>query len=109
MDAINIRQRALEKKQSFGLVMSMTDPYILDLALASGFHFFRIDCEHMLYDNATLRTFFDTARRIGLAAQIRIPNLNQIDAILGLDPAGICIPDVDSREKAEALLPAYRR
>lgn len=104
METIDIRQRARRGEQSFGMVLGMTDPYILDLALHSGFHFVRIDCEHVLYDNATLRDFFDTARRIGLAAQIRVPNLHDIDAILALDPAGIVIPDVDSAEKAREVI-----
>lgn len=101
MEVFDIRRRAREGAQSFGLVMGMTDPFILEMAYAAGFHFVRIDCEHCFIDKKELRTLFDAARNIGIAAQIRIPDLKDIDALLALEPAGICIPDMDSVEKAE--------
>ncbi len=108
METVNVRRRALEGKPSYGLVMSMTDPFVLELAYHAGFHFVRIDCEHVFYDNASLRTLFDAARNIGIAAQVRIPDLNRIDALLALEPAGICIPDMDSAEKAVQVIEAVK-
>lgn len=104
MEMIDVRQRALNRQPNYGLVMGMTDPFVLDMAYHAGFHFVRIDCEHAFYDNATLRVLFDMARNIGIAAQIRVPNLDYIDALLTLEPAGICIPDVDSVEKAREAI-----
>lgn len=101
MSTYDIRKRALAGQPSYGLVMCMDDLFIPEMAYHAGFHFLRIDCEHTLYDPKTLRTLFDASRNIGIAAQVRIPNFSDIEAILTYEPAGICIPDMDSRAKAE--------
>ena len=108
METVDVRRRALEQKPSYGMVMSMTDPFVLELAYHAVFHYVRIDCEHVFYDNTSLRTLLDAARNIGIAAQIRIPDLNRIDALLALEPAGICIPDMNRAEKAIQVIEAVK-
>lgn len=108
MEVTNIRARARRGETSFGLVLGMSDPYIIDMAYCAGYQFVRIDCEHVLYDYNTLKTFFNAARHLGLAAQIRVPDLHNISAILALEPAAIVLPDVNSREMAQAAIDAVK-
>ena len=61
MEIQDIRARARRAETSFGLVVGMSDPYIIDMAYCAGYHFIRIDCEHVLYDYNTLQTFFNVA------------------------------------------------
>ena len=108
MEIQDIRARARRAETSFGLVVGMTDPYIIDMAYCAGYHFIRIDCEHVLYDYNTLQTFFNAARHLGLPAQIRVPDLHNISAILALEPAAIVLPDVNSCKMALAAIDAVK-
>ena len=100
MELTNIKARALAGMASYGIMIGMSDPYVIDMAKMSGYHFVRIDCEHVLFDNRELRALFNAARHIGIPAQIRVPDLHNITAILGLEPAAIVLPGVESRETA---------
>ncbi len=106
--AENIKQRALRGLNSYGLTVRMLDPYILEMAKRAGFQFARIDCEHVYYDYATLRVFFDKARLLGLAAQIRLTDTHNIEALLALEPAAVCFPGVESGEQAQGYADAVK-
>lgn len=100
----NIKERAVAGLASYGIMVGMSDPYVIDMAKLAGYNFIRIDCEHVLFDNRELRTLFNAARHVGLPAQIRVPDLHNVTAILGLEPAAIVLPGVESRDFAELAI-----
>lgn len=97
----NIKARALAGQTSIGLVVRLWDSVVLEMAKAAGYHFVRIDGEHVAYDGKTLREFFAKARHLGLAAQIRVGELWDAEPLLAMEPAAICIPGMESVEQAQ--------
>lgn len=101
---LTIRQRALQGLDSYGLTIDMMDPDVIEMAAAVGYDFVRIDREHVLFDNATLRNMFDRARILGIPCQIRVNAIDDINCYLSLGASAIMVPHVESREQAQAAI-----
>lgn len=101
---LTIRQRAQQGLDSYGLTIDMMDPAVIEMACAAGYDFVRIDREHVLFDNATLRNMFDRARILGIPCQIRVNSIEDINCYLSLGASAIMVPHVESREQAQAAI-----
>lgn len=101
---LTIRQRAQRGLDSYGLTIDMMDPAVIEMAGAAGYDFVRIDREHVLFDNTTLRNLFDRARLIGLPCQIRVNAIEDINCYLSLGASAIMVPHVESRAQAQAAI-----
>lgn len=99
-----IRSRAKNGLMSYGLSMILPCPSVVEMAALYGYDFIRIDCEHSLFSYQELRELMAAARLLGIPCQLRIPDLANITALLGQEPAGIMIPHVESRETALAAV-----
>lgn len=97
---INIRKRAQEGLNSYGLTIDMMDDATIEMACSAGYHFVRLDREHVLFDNQTLKRMFDKARLLGIPCQIRVNSLEDINCYLSLGASAIMVPHVESREQA---------
>ncbi len=97
----NIGERARQGKTSFGLSMLLPCPSVAELAKLAGYDFIRLDCEHSLMDASELRAVLTAARLTNIPCQVRVADLSGITPLLNLEPAGIMIPHVGSREEAE--------
>ena len=86
---INIRKRAQEGLNSYGLTIDMMDDATIEMACAAGYHFVRLDREHVLFDNQTLKRMFDKARLLGIPCQIRVNSLEDINCYLSLGASAI--------------------
>lgn len=73
---------------------------MIEMAHCAGYDFVRIDCEHILYDNATLVNMLRTARLLGMPCQVRVDGLDRVTALLSLEASAIMVPHVESREAA---------
>lgn len=103
-NSLTIRQRALRGLDSYGLTIDMMDPAVIEMAWAAGYDFVRIDREHVLFDNATLRNMFDRARILGLPCQIRVSAMEDINCYLSLGASAIMVPHVESAEQAQVAI-----
>lgn len=104
----NLKERARQGMESYGINLAISDPVIVEMAARAGYDFVRIDCEHMLFDNMTLMNMIRTARLLDLPVQVRAANLGQAAALLDLGVSGLMIPHVSSREAAEEAVKAVK-
>lgn len=95
-----IRERAAAGLPSYGITISLMEPTMIEMAHCAGYDFVRIDCEHILYDNATLVNMLRTARLLGMPCQVRVDGLDRVTALLSLEASAIMVPHVESREAA---------
>lgn len=103
-DGRSIRSRAQNGLMSYGLSMLLPCPSVVEIAALHGYDFLRIDCEHAFLSYQEIRELMAAARLLGIPCQIRTPDLTNITALLGQEPAGIMIPHVESREAALAAV-----
>jgi len=96
----NVKTRMKNKEVSFGLVLSLKDPSLLEMAAYAGFDFIRIDCEHELYDNFTLDSMIRTASLLNIPSFIRLATMEDIPRFLDLGATGVMVPGVCSKEDA---------
>ncbi len=86
-----------------GLVITLADPSVSELAGDAGFDFTWIDAEHAPHTLQTIMTHVMAQRGTGCAPFVRAAwnEWGIIKPILDLAPAGIIIPMVNDREAAE--------
>lgn len=103
-----IRKRALAGLDSYGLNVAIHDASIIEMAAYAGYDFVRVDCEHMLFDNATLSEMIRTAKLLEIPLQLRVTNLAQASAFLDCGATALMIPHVRSRDIALEAVAALK-
>jgi 2-keto-3-deoxy-L-rhamnonate aldolase RhmA len=98
------------KQLCLGMVISLSDPAVSELAGDAGWDFTWIDMEHSPMGIETALGHVMAARGTNTAPFIRVPGNDPvlIKPILELAPAGIIIPMVNSAEEATAAVSACR-
>ena len=111
---VNNLDRFLEKARTdgpcLGLVVSLSDPAVSELAGDAGYDFTWIDMEHMPHTLQTVQGHVIAARASGCAPFVRVPwnEHGVIKPVLDLAPAGVIIPMVNSGDDAAAAVAACR-
>lgn len=100
---INLAERAKNNLVSYGLYITMPDPQMIEMAKVSGYDYARLDAEHAGFDFRILAEMFRTARHLDFPLQIRLGSLENLDAVLALEPAAVMAPDIRTKDDAERL------
>lgn len=108
MERKNIRKRAQQGIDSYGLNIALHDPSVIEMAARAGYDFVRIDCEHMLFGNDSLMEMIRTARLLGMPVQARITSIEQASALLDFGVSALMFPHVSTPEKAQAIVRAVK-
>ena len=103
-----IRTRAQMGLDSYGLNIALHDASVVEMAAYAGYDFVRVDCEHMLFDNATLAEMIRTAKLLGIPLQLRVTNLSQASAFLDCGASALMLPHVRNREIALEAVSALK-
>jgi len=112
--SVNHLERFLAKAGSgdpcVGLVVTLADPAVSELAGDAGYDFVWIDMEHMPHTLQTVQGHVIAARASGCAAFVRVPwnEPGVLKPVLDLAPAGVIIPMVNSAAAAAAAVSACR-
>lgn len=97
-------------KLCLGMVISLSDPTVSEIAGDAGFDFSWIDMEHAALNIETVQEHVRAARGTGMAPIVRVPWNDPIliKPVLDLAPAGVIIPMVNTRAEAEKAVAACR-
>ncbi len=95
---------------AIGLVVTLADPAVSELAGDAGYDFTWVDMEHMPHTLQTVQGHVIAARASGCAPLVRVPwnEPGVLKPVLDLAPAGVIIPMVNSAEEAAAAVSACR-
>lgn len=104
----NIKDRASADLYSLGINIGLSDPVVIEMAARAGYDFVRIDCEHTLFDEGTLRVMIRMARILDLPIQVRLSDLSRASALLDMGVNGLMLPHVGSRTEAEQAVIATK-
>ncbi|MFA6714128.1 MAG: aldolase/citrate lyase family protein [Victivallales bacterium] len=105
----DFKTRASEKLCQ-GMIITLSDPTVSELAGDVGYDFTWIDTEHAALNIETVLGHIMAVRGTACAPFVRVP-WNQhwvIKPVLDLAPAGVIIPMVNTPEEAEAAVAACR-
>jgi 2-dehydro-3-deoxyglucarate aldolase/4-hydroxy-2-oxoheptanedioate aldolase len=104
------RQRVAAAAPALGLVITLSDPTVSELAGDAGYDFTWIDMEHAPHTLQTAMGHVIAARGAGCAPFVRVPwnEHGVIKPVLDLAPAGVIIPMVSSAADAAAAVAACR-
>ncbi len=111
---VNHLERFLAKARGddpcIGLVVTLADPAVSELAGDAGYDFVWIDMEHMPHTLQTVQGHVIAARASGCAAFVRVPwnEPGVLKPVLDLAPAGVIVPMVNSAAAAAAAVSACR-
>jgi 2-dehydro-3-deoxyglucarate aldolase/4-hydroxy-2-oxoheptanedioate aldolase len=98
------------KKMCLGLIVTLSDPSVSELAGDVGYDFTWIDMEHAPINIETALAHIMAVRGTDCAPFVRVPwNKHWLTkTVLDLAPAGVIIPMVNSAEEAEAAVAACK-
>lgn len=111
----SIKARADAGLVSFGMVINVPDPAMVEIAALAGCQFVRIDMEHNLFGVERLQHLIRTADACGIATYARLDQYDLITPLLDFGIEGFMFPHVRSAAQARELVdrvkyaPAGRR
>jgi 2-keto-3-deoxy-L-rhamnonate aldolase RhmA len=91
-------------------VMEFAVPHIGDILAPAGLDFVLFDMEHTSFGLETLGPLFLSCRAVGLVPIVRVPGFggHYVPRALDAGALGLMMPNVETREEAEALVAATR-
>ena len=107
---LEILKSNFSKKLCLGMVVTLTDPTVSEVAGDIGFDFTWIDMEHAALNIETVMAHVMAVRGTDCAPLVRVP-VNEpwvIKTVLDIAPAGVIIPMVNTAEEAAAAVAACR-
>lgn len=112
---MRLRTNNIEKKRALGevptgLVVQLGCPDVVEMAGVAGFDYVWIDSEHGSFDIETAVQMFRAADAVGITPLLRVPSHDRSFIMRALDGGamGILVPNVETREQAEALVAAAK-
>ena len=93
-----------QKKPLLGLMVSITDAGIIELAKTAGFDFVRVDNEYIPFDYGKICEMIRTANLLDLPILVRISRMEDITSLVSFGVNGIVVPDCDSVERAKKAI-----
>ncbi len=100
---IDLAERARQGHVSRGLYITIPEPQILEMVKSAGYDFARLDGEHVNFSAGTLENMFRTARLLDFPLQIRLGSMENLDALLALEPAAVMMPGIWKKERGGSL------
>lgn len=109
-EKVTFRSRLSRGDQLIGSFCKFPIPHAIELLGGLGFDFVVIDEEHAPWDRVTIDTAILAARAAGIAGLVRVsdPVPSRILSVLDDGAAGVLVPHVSTREKAQAMAAACR-
>lgn len=89
-----------------GTFLKITDPAIVEIAGYAGFDFVIIDMEHGPISLENCQNMIRAAEKVGLIPIVRVAENNEkkILQVLDIGSYGVEVPDINTKEQAEALV-----
>jgi len=100
----NLKARAKAGQLSYGIMMSMTDPTVVEMAAYAGYDYVRIDCEHSMIDYSAMQSMIRIANSLSLPIFVRVSPQDDVTRLLDFGVDGIMIPDVNNKADAIAAV-----
>ena len=100
----SLKQMTEAGKVSYGMVVNIASPVMIELAALAGCDFVRIDMEHNLFDVNMLQHMIRTADSCGISVFIRLDQYDLIAPLVDFGIAGFMFPHVRSAEQAKMLV-----
>ncbi|WKU07135.1 HpcH/HpaI aldolase/citrate lyase family protein [Micromonospora sp. HUAS LYJ1] len=94
----------------YGLLVSIPNPIVVEMAAYAGYDFVIIDLEHVMVNPESLENMIRAAEAADIVALVRVPDVNPklILQVLDGGAQGIVVPHVESAEQARQLVRAAR-
>lgn len=110
MSTATLRQRMHAGEMLSGTFLKTPAFQLVEVLAKSGMDFLALDAEHAPFDRGTLDACLGMARALDFPSLVRIHEGTPGNILTALDSgaAGVIIPHVDSRAKAEAITRASR-
>ncbi len=89
---------------SLGIFLGETDVTVAEIAAIAGFDYFRLDSEHALVDPSKFAATIRVANAYDIPVLVRVSTLEEMTKLVDFGATGFLVPDVDSREKAQAAV-----
>lgn len=112
---MRLRTNNIEKRRALGevptgLVVQLGCPDVVEMAGVAGFDYVWIDSEHGSFDIETAVQMFRAADAVGITPLLRVPSHDRSFIMRALDGGamGVLVPNVETREQAEALVAAAK-
>ncbi len=108
--ARDFRAKILNRRHVLGTFIKIPTSHTVEIVGLAGFDFVIIDQEHSPFDRASIDVACLAARASGIAAIVRVPEVNAASILAALDcgAEGVMVPHCDSPEKAKAIASACR-
>ena len=106
----NFKEKIGRNELCVGMVVTLSDPMVSELAGDGGYDFTWIDAEHAALNIETVKGHVMAVRGTGCAPFVRVPwnEHGIIKPILDIAPAGVIIPMVNNAEAAADAVAACR-
>jgi 2-keto-3-deoxy-L-rhamnonate aldolase RhmA len=108
--ARDFRRKIKQREHVLGTFIKIPTSHSVEIIGLAGFDFVIVDQEHGAFDRGALDIACLAARAAGIAAIVRVPELNAAGIMAALDcgAEGVMVPHCDSPEKARAAAAACR-
>jgi 4-hydroxy-2-oxoheptanedioate aldolase len=106
----HVERKRTQGEVPVGLVVQLGCPDVVEMAGMANFDYAWIDCEHGSFDIETAVQMFRAADAVGITPLLRVPNHERSFIMRALDAGamGIIVPNVETREQAEAVVAAAK-
>jgi 2-keto-3-deoxy-L-rhamnonate aldolase RhmA len=100
----NIKQMIANNELALGMVVTVPNPMIAEMAGIYGCDFIRIDAEHGLFNLETIGDIVRACDAVGVSVIVRISDLGCISPLLDCGVTGIMAPHVRNAEQAKQIV-----
>ncbi len=104
----NLKQSIANNELVLGLVVTIPNPMIAEIAGVFGCDFVRIDAEHGLFNLETIGDFVRACDAVGIATVVRIPDIACISPLLDCGVSGIMAPHVRNATQALQIVESVK-
>lgn len=107
---LDFRRRFVARTDLFGTFVKTPSPHVIEILGSVGFDFVILDAEHAPFDRGVMDISLLAARGTGVAALVRVPEVNASHILAALDDgaSGIVAPHITSAEEARNLVALCR-
>lgn len=104
----SLRSRILRGEELCGTIVCLSDPSLCEIMANAGYDYIWIDMEHSYLSCKDVLCHLNTARSVGTATIVRVPqdDLTVTKKVLEMGPDGIIFPMVRSAAQARKLIAA---
>ena len=101
---LNLKQRTNSGIVSLGMVISIPEPSLAEIAALAGCDFVRIEMEHNLFNVESIQHIIRAADCCGIASYVRVDQYDLITPLLDFGVEGLMFPHVRSAAQAKDLV-----